>query len=180
MKTTTILYFVKKWRNIILRNIFGLRKTLDKDIILAKVHKISPSTIKIGTKVITDRGIAYVVNTKPNDWLVLSFKNKNFIERKREDVTQYVASWKNPFTFKKYQFPLAYADYDYMDQSKDKEHVRIYITRKKYAKLIEEEQKGRAYLKYFYSVKGGHQILQKFTKDNVKIIQKGSLILIKK
>jgi hypothetical protein len=152
-------------------------QVLDKDVILVKIIQKEANNITPGVKVITDRGVANIVKIRDN-WLVLSLRDKEKLERKYTNVYQYFAVWTDHFNHTLVCRPLAYADYNHIDPTIDSTIARVTITKKKYAKLIDEEKD--TYLEHFNSVKGGPQVLEKLRKGGFKIIQEDNLITIKK
>ena len=164
------------------------KTVLDRDIILVTVFKAKATKLEVGNKVVIDRGLANIRELKGNDWIQLTVGDKDpdgkkvFVEHKCTEVYQYFVSFTEPISGKQRVHALSFSDYEYINPVKDRELVRVHITKRKYAKLIPEDVELRRRLYYFTSTKEGKNVLQKLQDDgyDLQLDTKKRLITIKK
>jgi len=156
------------------------KRVLDRDVILAVVFKAKATKLAIGNKVIIDRGLANINKLKEKDWVELTYGDKNFVDHKLRQVYQYFVSYTEPLSGKQKVYALSFSDYEYIDQDEERSVVRVHITKRKYAKLIEEDVELRRHLYHFNTVANGKHSLNKLKADGYQFDSKRKLITIKK
>jgi hypothetical protein len=155
--------------------LFNPPEKATRDIIYGKVYLGKPNWLAVGNKVICDRGIAHIKEIK-NNWLVLTYGYSQVVEKKTTSVFQYIVHTYDPYSRERKELPLSFADYEYVDQNALGQRLEMNITKRKYAKMTDEERERHSYLYHFNAHQGGSQILKKLHEEG---LIEGTLLTIK-
>jgi hypothetical protein len=109
----------------------------------------------------------------------LTYGHKQKVEKKKAAVWQYIVHTYDPYSKERLVLPLSFADYEYIDENQLGTRLEMNITKRRYAKMTNEERARHSYLYHFNANQGGKQILKKLHEDGL-LDEEGTLITIKK